>query len=73
MSGSSLDVIASSVNVSPVGSVVGLGSTIVSPIQSRARHRSSRSTGSSELLFPSGKKSGPFMSPPLAQLVSISD
>lgn len=67
MSGSSLDVLSSSVNVSPVGSVVsalGLSHGIVSPNQLRLRHRSSKSMGSSELLFPTSKRSGSYLSPP---------
>ena len=66
MSGSSLDVLSSSVNVSPVGSVVsalGMSHGIISPNQLRARHRSSKSMGSNELLFPSSKRSEPYLSP----------
>ncbi|KAK3921066.1 UV radiation resistance-associated protein [Frankliniella fusca] len=63
MSGSSLDVFGSSVNVSPVGSVTAVGTShdiVISPNQLRARHRSSKSMGSTELLFPSGKRTGSY-------------
>lgn len=70
MSGSSLDVLVSSVNVSPVGSVGALGSSHgMSPNQLRTRHRSSKSIGSSEQLFLGNKRSGSHMSLPPSQLV----
>lgn len=66
LSGSSLDVVGSSVNVSPVGSVVtpSLSHMIPSPNQLRSRHRSIKSMGSTEGLFPNSKRSGSYMSPP---------
>lgn len=63
MSGSSLDVLGSSVNVSPVGSVTAIGTShgiLISPNQLRARHRSSKSMGSTELLFPINKRTGSY-------------